>query len=88
VPTISIFFGIVVQMYWRDHPPAHIRAYYHGFEGVFAIEDGELIGGRLPPAAMKLIRSWIEERRQELLSNWQRARVNLPLEAVPGADQP
>jgi hypothetical protein len=21
MPTISIFFGIVVQMYWREHPP-------------------------------------------------------------------
>ncbi len=88
MPTISIFFGIVVQMYWRDHPPAHIHAYYQGFEALFAIEDGELIGGRFPPAAIRLIRGWIEERRQELLANWERARLRLPLEAIPGADQP
>jgi len=88
MPTISLFFGIVVQMYWRDHPPAHIHAYYQGFEGVFAIADGDLIGGSLPPAATKIVRAWIEERRQELLSNWERARNNLPLESVPGADQP
>jgi hypothetical protein len=88
MPTISIFFGIVVQMYWRDHPPAHIHAYYQGFEGLIAIEDGELIGGRLPPVALKIIRGWIEERRQELLLNWERARLKLPLEAIPGADQP
>ncbi|HKN31591.1 MAG TPA: DUF4160 domain-containing protein [Roseiarcus sp.] len=31
MPTISVFFGIVVQMYWRDHPPAHVHAYYQGF---------------------------------------------------------
>jgi hypothetical protein len=88
MPTISIFFGIVVQMYWRDHPPAHIHAYYQGFEALFAIEDGELIGGRVPAAATRLIRAWIEERRDELLANWERARLRLPLEAVPGADQP
>lgn len=21
MPTIAIFFGVIVQMYWRDHPP-------------------------------------------------------------------
>jgi hypothetical protein len=88
MPTISIFFGIVVQMYWRDHPPAHIHAYYQGFEALFAIEDGEIIGGRFPPTAVRLVRGWIEERRQELLENWARARLRLPLEAIPGADQP
>jgi len=88
MPTISIFFGIVIQMYWRDHPPAHIHAYYQGHEGVFAIGDGELIAGRLPPTATKLVRGWIDERRDELLANWKRARMSLPLEAIAGADQP
>ena len=88
MPTISIFFGIVVQMYRRDHPPAHIHAYYQGYEGIFAIEDGELIAGRLPPTATKLVRDWIDERRVELLANWERAKLKLPLEALPGADQP
>jgi hypothetical protein len=88
MPTISIFFGIVVQMYWRDHPPAHMHAYYQGHEGVFAIEDGELIAGSLPPTATKLIRGWIDERRDELLANWERAKLKLPLESIPGADQP
>jgi hypothetical protein len=39
MPTISIFFGIVVQMYWRDHPPPHIHVFYQGFEALFALED-------------------------------------------------
>ena len=49
MPTISIFFGIVVQMYWNDHPPPHVHAYYGGFEALFAIETGIVIGGHLPP---------------------------------------
>ena len=54
MPTISIFFGIVVQMYWRDHPPAHIHVFYQGFEALVAIETGEIIGGALPPGARRI----------------------------------
>jgi hypothetical protein len=25
---IAIFYGIVIQMYWRDHGPPHFHAYY------------------------------------------------------------
>jgi hypothetical protein len=60
MPTISFFFGIAVQMYWRDHPPAHIHAYYQGFEALFSIENGEIIAGSLPPRAARLISEWIE----------------------------
>jgi hypothetical protein len=48
MPTIAIFYGIVVQMYWRDDPPAHVHAYYQGFEALLAIETGLIIGGRFP----------------------------------------
>ena len=57
MPTISIFFGIVVQMYWRDHPPAHFHAYYQGHEALFAIDDGELLEGTMPPGARRIIQS-------------------------------
>jgi hypothetical protein len=87
MPTISIFFGIVVQMYWRDHPPAHIHVYYQGFEALFSLEDGRVIGGYLPPGAARLVRDWVGQRRDELMANWERARLRQPLQAVPGADQ-
>ncbi|MFN0190905.1 MAG: DUF4160 domain-containing protein [Aestuariivirga sp.] len=87
MPTISIFFGIVVQMYWRDHPPPHFHAYYQGFEGLFSIETGELIAGQMPPAARRILKDWINLRRTELLTNWELCKTNAPLNAVPGADE-
>lgn len=86
MPTISVFFGFVVQMYWREHPPPHMHVYYQGFEALVAIESGEIIGGSLPPAAMRIIRSWVVRRRAELLANWERGRQREPFERVPGAD--
>jgi len=88
MPTISFFFGIIIQMYWRDHPPAHVHAYYQGFEALFSIGNGEIIGGSFPPRASRLVSDWIELRRSELMANWERAKLREPLQAVPGADQP
>ena len=86
MPTISVFFGFVVQMYWRDHPPPHIHVLYQGFEALFAIETAEIIAGELPPPATRLIREWIERRRPELLANWENGRMMQSFNRVPGAD--
>ena len=86
MPTISIFFCFFVQMYCREHPPPHVHVYYQGFEALVAIESGEVIGGSLPPAAMRIIRAWVDRRRAELMANWERGRQREPFERVPGAD--
>jgi hypothetical protein len=28
MPTISSFFGLVIQMFWREHAPPHFHALY------------------------------------------------------------
>lgn len=86
MPTISIFLGFVVQMHWRDHPPPHVHVLYQGLEALIEIETGSIIAGELPPGALRIIKDWIERRRNELHSNWERGRLRLPLERVPGAD--
>jgi hypothetical protein len=86
MPTISIFFGVIIQMYWTDHPPPHVHAYYGGFEALLAIETGRTIGGRLPPKVERLVRDWVLARQKELMENWQRGRDKLPFQKVPGAD--
>ena len=86
MPTISIFFGFVVQMYWRDHPPPHVHVLYQGYEALLAIETGEVIAGSLPASALRIIRPWLTRRRSELLDNWQRGEFRQPFQRVPGAD--
>jgi hypothetical protein len=50
MPTIAIFYGIVIQMYWRDHGPPHLHAFYQGFEALIAIESGRLSVAGFRPA--------------------------------------
>ena len=87
MPTIAIFYGIVIQMYWRDHAPPHVHAYYQGFEGLVSIETGDVIGGLLPPSAARIVRQWVLRRNTELMENWQRGRNRVPFERVPGPDE-
>jgi Domain of unknown function (DUF4160) len=75
MPKISIFFGIVVQMYWREHPTAHFYAYYQGFEGLFAIETGQLIAGQMSPGRKRIVKAWTLRHKEELLEKWERIRI-------------
>ena len=39
-----MFFGIVIAMYYSDHPPPHFHARYGDFEAVVNIEGGVVEG--------------------------------------------
>ncbi len=87
MPTISVFFGIVVQMYWRDHNPPHFHAYYQNYEALFSIESGELIAGQMSPGARRILKEWTLRHQSELLANWERCKMKIPLNSVQGADE-
>ena len=86
MPTISLFYGMVVQMYWRDHPPPHVHVIYQSFEAAFDIETGQVLHGEIPPTAARIVRPWLKRRRIELLANWERGRMHETFKRVPGAD--
>ena len=50
MPAISMFYGIIISMYFFDikkHKLPHIHTKYQGQEAIFSIPDGELIDGEL-----------------------------------------
>jgi hypothetical protein len=74
MPSISMFFGIVIYMYFKDnkqHKKPHIHAKYQEYEAVFTIPDGELIEGSLPQSKMRLVQAWIELHNDELVADWE-----------------
>ncbi len=73
MPTISMFFGIVVSLYFvdnRQHKQPHIHVKYQSSEAVISIPHGELLDGELPPAKMRLVLAWIEIHKDELMADW------------------
>lgn len=43
MPTISVFYGILIQMFWRDHAPPHFHALYAEDEALIDIRT--FVGG-------------------------------------------
>lgn len=50
MPTISQFFGIVIQMFWREHAPPHFHALYGEHEATIDIRTLDVLNGSLPRA--------------------------------------
>lgn len=86
MPTISMFFGIIVRMYCgkAEHNPPHIHVYYQEFKSMFDIMTAEMIEGNLPIRQSRLVIAWIELHREELLADWALAsRGELPFRIDP-----
>jgi hypothetical protein len=82
VPRLATFYGIVIWMYRPDHPPAHFHAQYG--DDVAQIELGTLhvLGGSLPPRALRLVRQWARLHPDELAENWRLAQALEPLNTI------
>jgi Domain of unknown function (DUF4160) len=84
VPRIGEFYGIVIEMYFADHPPPHFHARYAGARATIVISTGEVLAGSLPGRALGLVRQWLEANRTELEDNWERARAHHAPKPIPG----
>ena len=76
MPTISMFFGIIVSIFYEDrtrHHLPHIHVRYSGEKASIAIENGEILAGSLPSKQLKLVQAWIEIHKDELFADWELA---------------
>ncbi len=73
MPVVSMFYGIIVSLYFMDnkqHHAPHIHAKYQEYEAVVSIPDGEVLEGQLPTAKLRLLLAWIEIHKDELTADW------------------
>lgn len=76
MPTISMFYGIIISLYFYDderHKLPHIHAKYQAQNASFSIEDGSVLAGEIPVAKTRLVQAWIEIHRESLLADWELA---------------
>ena len=76
MPILSMFYGIVIRMYFfgdKQHHMPHIHAEYAGEQAVFSIGNGDILAGRVPSGKARLVQAWIEIHREELMADWQLA---------------
>ena len=84
MPQISRFFGIVIYMYYDDHPPPHFHAKYGNREVQININDLSVINGSLPARALGLVIEWASQHKDEIKSNWDLvSSMNIPHRIEP-----
>jgi hypothetical protein len=79
VPEISRFYGIVIRMYFDEHPPPHFHALYGEHEALININTLAIISGKLPGRALGLVMEWALQHQEELGELWAKARRAEPL---------
>jgi hypothetical protein len=78
LPEISRFFGIIIAMFYSDHPPPHFHVRYGRERAMIEIESLSLLGDGWPP-----VRSvWSSNGQDELRANWELARRHAPLHPI------
>ncbi len=72
MPTLSMFYGIIIRMYYapKEHNPPHIHTYYQNYRATFHIDSAELADGSMPTKQQRLIQAWIEIHKEDLFANW------------------
>jgi hypothetical protein len=78
MPELCRFYGIIIRMFWADHPPPHFHAVYGSHEALVEILTSEIIAGSLPLGAHSLVSQWVSLHRDELLDAWEIARALKP----------
>ena len=73
---LSIFYGIIISMFYGDnkqHKQPHIHVKYQDMKAVFSIPDGEILSGAIPEKKVKLVQAWIVMHEEDLMANWELA---------------
>jgi hypothetical protein len=78
MPEISRFFGIVIRMYYADHEPPHCHASYGTASTRIRLAPVAVMGGDLPPRALRRAVQWASLPEAELLENWRLLRRKEP----------
>ena len=90
MPTISMFYGILIRMFFKDtdrHHLPHIHAEYQGKTAVYSIPGGKLLAGAISPQKGKLVVAWIEIHKDDLLADWELAVNGKTPFKIKGLDQ-
>lgn len=57
-------------MYFRDHAPPHVHAFYGDDEAAVTIREGAVMAGSLAAAKVAVVREYVLAHVEELLERW------------------
>ncbi len=82
MPYVSMFFGIIIRMFYSEHSPPHFHAEYQGTEGIFNFKGEMLEGNIKSKIALRLIKEWAVLRSKELEENWKNISKKISINKI------
>ncbi len=82
MPVISMFYGIIVRMFFMDnkeHKLPHMHIEYGESQAVVSISDCKILAGDFPKNKLKLVNAWAEIHKDELMADWKLAVNGQPV---------
>ena len=76
MPVISMFYGIIVRMFYKDnkqHKLPHIHVEFQDYAAVISIPEAKILAGKFPKDKLKLMTAWTEIHKDELMADWKLA---------------
>jgi hypothetical protein len=70
MPVIAIVDGVKVIIWHKDHLPPHLHAKFGEHEAQISIRTSDVLNGRLPPAKLRAVLSWLAANRLEVAYLW------------------
>jgi len=82
MPELCRFFGVIIRMYFDDHPPPHFHAIYGNREAQIGIDPIVVLQGDLPRRAISMVLEWAALHQRELMDNWQYLENDQPAQKI------
>jgi len=86
MPTLCIFDGIKILMYYRDHLPPHFHAERAEEAAEIGIDPIMILEGEFSRTTRAKVFEWAAIHQAELRANWELARAGLPLRQIEPLD--
>ena len=83
MPELSRFYGIIIRIFYGDHPPPHFHAVYQGEDVQVDISTLEVLQGSMSRRALALVLEWAALHQAELREAWERASRNEEPSKIP-----
>jgi hypothetical protein len=76
VPVVAQLGGIKIELYYNeDHGPPHVHVWCGDDQWTWiAIETLEIMGDKIPAKCQRVVRDWMETRKDDLMGAWHQAR--------------
>lgn len=82
MPIVSMFFGIIIRMFFNEHNPPHFHAEYQGNKAVFDFRGNIVRGDLRSVTATRLVREWVDLHAADLIADWELAREGKELKKI------